>query len=115
VEIGLLIDAYERFGLNAIAQVDLLERVHHNQDLEALSKMSFTIMQAVFRKIEGRYNRAILEEVNKSMKLIHYEQGSYFLDVAEVAELERPPMLEVPDYCRSHGRAAHGLEENTKS
>jgi len=29
VEIGLLIDMLEKFGLNAIAQVDLEERIHH--------------------------------------------------------------------------------------
>lgn len=27
------IDIFDRFGLEGIAQVDLLERVHHNQDL----------------------------------------------------------------------------------
>jgi len=54
VETGLLIDIYERYGLGAIAQVDLLERIHHNQPLEALSKMSFAIIQAVMRKLESR-------------------------------------------------------------
>ncbi len=98
VEIGLLIDVFEKFGLSAIAQVDLLERVHHNQSLEALSKMSFTILQAVLRKLENRYNRSILEEVNKSMKLIRYDEGGYSLDVAEVAERERPPMISVDAY-----------------
>ncbi len=98
VEIGLLIDIFERFGLESIAQVDLLERVHHNQSLEALSKMSFTILQAVIRKLERRIGRDMLQEVNKSMKLIRFEEGSYFLEVQEVAEHERPPMLEIEAY-----------------
>ncbi|HEY9088376.1 MAG TPA: glucosyl-3-phosphoglycerate synthase, partial [Anaerolineaceae bacterium] len=98
VEIGMLIDIFDKFGLSAIAQVDLLERVHHNQSLEALSKMSFTILQAVLRKLERRYNRSILEEVNKSMKLIRYEEGGYYLDVEEVAERERPPMITLTEY-----------------
>jgi hypothetical protein len=50
VEIGLLIDILECCGLSAIAQVDLHERVHHNQPLESLSKMSFAIIQAVIQK-----------------------------------------------------------------
>jgi glucosyl-3-phosphoglycerate synthase len=100
VEIGLLIEMFEKFGLSAIAQVDLLERVHHNQSLEALSKMSFTILQAVLRKLERRYNRPILEEINKSMKLIRYEEGGYYLDVEEVAERERPPMNSLEEYTR---------------
>ena len=35
VEIGMLIDTLEMGGLGAIAQVDLQERIHHNQPLEA--------------------------------------------------------------------------------
>jgi glucosyl-3-phosphoglycerate synthase len=98
VETGLLIDIFERYGLRAIAQVDLLERVHHNQDLEALGKMSFAIIQTVLRKLEKRYERAIIEDVNKTMKLIRYANGGYFLDVEEIAERERPPMITIPAY-----------------
>jgi len=98
VETGLLIDIYERYGLNAIAQVDLLERIHHNQKLEALSKMSFAIIQTFMRKLEKRFGQAIVEDVNKSMKLIRYTSKGYFLDVEEIAERERPPMIEVQEY-----------------
>jgi glucosyl-3-phosphoglycerate synthase len=98
VEIGLLIDMLERFGLNAIAQVDLQERIHHNQPLEALSKMSFAIIQAVIRKLESRYGQSILENVNRTMKLIRYEQDRFMLDIEEIAELDRPPMIELPEY-----------------
>ncbi len=98
VETGLLIDTFERFGLSAVAQVDLLERIHHNQPLEALSKMSFAIIQSVIRKLEGRMGRAVLDEVNKSMKLIRYQSGDYHLEVEEIAERERPPMKEIPEY-----------------
>ncbi len=98
VETGLLIDIYERYGLNAIAQVDLLERIHHNQSLEALSKMSFAIIQTVMRKLENRIGRVMLEDVNRSMKLIRYNNKGYFLDVEQIAELERPPMIEVQEY-----------------
>ena len=52
--------------------MDLLERIHHNQPLEALSKMSFAIIQAVIRKLERRYGQSILDDVNKTMKLIRY-------------------------------------------
>ena len=98
VETGLLIDVFEHFGLGAIAQVDLLERIHRNQALEALSKMSFAIIQTVLRKLEDRYERSFVEEVNKTMKLIRYKDGEYFLEVEEVAEHERPPMASLPAY-----------------
>lgn len=98
VETGLLIDTFEKFGLSAIAQVDLLERVHHNQPLESLGKMSFAIIQAVIRKLESHYGQGFLEDVNKSMKLIRYEPGRLFLEVEEIAERERPPINSLPEY-----------------
>ncbi|OGO75920.1 MAG: glucosyl-3-phosphoglycerate synthase [Chloroflexi bacterium RIFOXYC12_FULL_59_14] len=98
VETGLLIDIYERYGLNAIAQVDLLERIHHNQRLEALSKMSFAIIQTVIRKLESRFGGAVLEDVNRSMKLIRHGNKGYFLEVEEIAERARPPMIELKEY-----------------
>ncbi len=98
VEIGLLIDIFEKYGLSALAQVDLSERIHHNQPLESLSKMSFAIIQTVVRRLERRYGNNILDDVNKTMKLIRYEQGSLFLEVNEIAEVERPPMTVIPEY-----------------
>jgi nucleotide-binding universal stress UspA family protein len=98
VEIGMLIDVLDKFGLTAIAQVDLQERIHHNQPLEALSKMSFAIIQAVIRKLESRYGQSILENVNTTMKLIRYEQDSFMLEIEEIAERDRPPMIEIPEY-----------------
>ena len=84
--------------MNAIAQVDLLERIHHNQELEALSKMSFAIIQTVLHKLENRYERSIMDDVNKTMKLIRYNDGEYYLDIEEIAEKPRPPMISVPAY-----------------
>lgn len=107
VEIGLLIDIFDKFGLGAIAQVDLMERIHHNQSLEALSKMSFTIIQAVLRKLEKRFHRPILEEVNKTMKMIRLEESGYYLDVEKVTEVERPPMIDIPEYKEWSAKSLH--------
>ncbi len=104
METGLLIDVLERFGLQSIAQVNLLERIHHNQNLEALGKMSFAIIQTVLRKLEPRYERSIIEDVNKSMKLIRYAKGEYSLDVEDVVEHERPPIITLPEYQERHHR-----------
>jgi len=98
VEIGLVIDIFEKFGLSSIAQVDLQERVHHNQPLESLSKMSFAIIQTVVRRIEKRYGMKLLEDVNKTMKLIRYGEQRLLLDVEEIAELERPAMADLEQY-----------------
>lgn len=100
VEIGLLIDIFERYGLAAIGQTDLQERIHHNQSLEALSLMSFAIIQVMVSKLEKRYGREILKDVNKTMKLIRYVDERFFLDVEDLTELERPPMIDLPEYKR---------------
>ncbi len=101
VETGLLIDMAEQFGVGSIAQVDLLERVHRNQELEALSKMSFAIIQVVMRRVERRAGKAILQGVNTTMKIIRRHAGGYYLDVEQVTEDDRPPMVEVDEYVQS--------------
>ena len=60
--------------------------------------MSFAIIQAVLKKLEPRYERSIIEDVNKTMKLIHSSKDGNFLDVVEIAELERPPMITIKEY-----------------
>lgn len=52
VEAGLLIDYVTRFGLDAIAQVDLGARIHRNKEIPALGRMSFEVMQVMIRRAE---------------------------------------------------------------
>ena len=98
VETGLLIDFLGKFGLQSIAQVDLKERVHHNQSLRALSQMSFAIIQVVIARLEQRFNVRLLEEVNKTMNLIRYRPDRFYLEPVEIRERERPPMVSLPEY-----------------
>ncbi|MFC1923157.1 glucosyl-3-phosphoglycerate synthase [Chloroflexota bacterium] len=99
VETGLLIDLLNKYGLEGIAQVDLLERIHHNQPLPSLSKMSFAIMQVVFSRLEERHNVEMLEDTNLTMNLVRFsKRRGYFLDQDEIHEYERPPMESVPEY-----------------
>lgn len=107
VEIGMLVEIFEKYGLSAIAQVDLLKRVHHNQELQALSKMSFVILQAFIRRLEYREKVRILEDVNRTMKLVRHDRRGYYLDVEEVPEFERPPMASLPEYRVTHGLGDH--------
>ncbi len=102
VEIGLLIDILREYGLGAIGQVDLVQRIHHNQPLAALSKMSFAIIQTVFRRLDARDSLERLANVNRSMKLIRHEASRFFLEVAEIAERERPPIASLPEYWAGH-------------
>ena len=111
VETSLLIDAYELGKLSAIGQVNLDERVHRNQPLQNLSKMSFAIIQTMLSKLERRYGVHFLEDINRTMKSIRYDADRFYLEVSEIIEQERPPMAEIPEYRQKfhrHSRTAAG-------
>ncbi len=104
VETGLLIDLLDEYGIHSIAQVDLLERIHHNQPLPSLSKMSFAIIQVVFSRLEKQHNIHILDDPNLTMNLIRYRpRRRYYLDLEEICEGERPPIASIPEYRQGNG------------
>ena len=105
VELGLLLAISEAYGLRAIAQVDLGMRVHRNQTLFDLSKMAFAIIQVALKHLGDRHRIHLLEEVNKTMKLIHYEDERYWIEQKEIEDQERPPMNSVPEYFLARHRA----------
>lgn len=98
VETGLLIDLLGLYGLDALAQTNLQERVHHNQPLINLSKMSFAILQVFIARIENHYDVQLLDRANRSMKLIIQTPERFALDVQEIGDTERPPMVTIPAY-----------------
>jgi glycosyltransferase involved in cell wall biosynthesis len=105
VETGLLLDILDDFGLQAVAQVDLLERIHHNQPLPSLSKMSFTIIQVFMKRLSKRHSIRLLEDANLTINLPRYTPNRFFLETEELQERERPPMISIPEY-----RDLRGLE-----
>ena len=54
VEIAMLIDLLDLVGLDALAQVDLGERLHRHQDTEALGRMSAQIMVTAWSRLHRR-------------------------------------------------------------
>ncbi len=98
VEIGLLIDILEAHGLSAIGQVDLERRIHRNQPLPNLSQMAFVILQGTIRKLEERHRLELLTEVGRGMKLINTGKDHFNLEVLEIGDEIRPPMISIPAY-----------------
>jgi glucosyl-3-phosphoglycerate synthase len=96
VEIGHLIDILERFGLDRIGQVDLGTRIHRNRELGALSLMAFAIIQVVMARVGDRAGYPLRGQMNTAMKLIRTAPPA--LDVRELREHERPPIVTVPAY-----------------
>jgi glucosyl-3-phosphoglycerate synthase len=80
VDLGLLIDVSERYGIGSIAQVDLGERVHRNRTLDELSPQALAIMQTVFVK-------AGLDGIGVASTLMR--PG---LDPLTMVHSERPPL-----------------------
>ncbi|MBI2324376.1 MAG: glucosyl-3-phosphoglycerate synthase [Chloroflexi bacterium] len=104
VETGLLIDTLQRAGLGAIAQVDMKQRIHRNQDLYALSKQAFEILQVATRRVGEARGERLWEDANATMKLIRPQNGGFRLDLHDIVSVERPPMVTIPEY-----RAKRGL------
>lgn len=105
VEMGHLIDLCEILGLDGLGQVDLDIRIHRNQQLEGLSKMSFTILQAVMKRLEERQRVRLFAEVGATLKLPRTTVGQLSLEVIDLADAERPPMARIPEYGEMHGSA----------
>jgi glucosyl-3-phosphoglycerate synthase len=98
VEIGHLVDIAERVGVEGLGQVDLERRVHRNQELEGLSRMSFVILQAAMKRLEERRKVRLFAELGSTMKLPRSGRGRLSLEVIELADQERPPMNRIPEY-----------------
>lgn len=100
VETGLLIDILNRFGLDCVAQVNLESRIHTNQSLKALGRMSFGVMQAAFLRLESNDKIELKTEMNRVMNLIKQtaESNDYYLEEREIKVIERPPMKGIEEY-----------------
>jgi glucosyl-3-phosphoglycerate synthase len=108
VEIGHLIDIAERAGLEALGQVDLERRIHRNQELEGLSRMSFVIIQAVMKRLEERRRARLFAEMGSTMKLPRSGADRLGLEIIELADRERPPMIRIPEYLEKRAERSGG-------
>ena len=98
VEIGHLIDATERVGIEELGQVDLERRIHRNQELEGLSRMSFRHPPGGDEAPRGTAQGRLFAELGSTMKLPRSGKGRLSLEVIELADQERPPMIRIPEY-----------------
>jgi len=60
--------------------------------------MAFAILQVALKRLGDRHRMHLLEEVNRSMKLIHYDNDRFFLELKDITDQERPAMASVPEY-----------------
>lgn len=109
VEIGMLIDIFERFSLGSIAQVNVIRRVHRNHPLQELSKMSFGIMQAVFKKLQQYGKLEVTTELSRVYNKVAFFQKECVVTKSSIVEKMRPPMTDIIEY-----RKKFKIEEKVK-
>ncbi len=100
IETSMILDIYEKWGLDVIAQVDLEKRVHRNQNTKALGRMAFAILKTFLNRLE---KLGLLDNKKKmfdDMIQFKLDKDKYLPDVYPFTELERPPMIEIPEYCK---------------
>jgi glucosyl-3-phosphoglycerate synthase len=106
VESGLLLDISSRYGMDAIAQVDMEVRIHNNQQIDALSKMSFGILQALFKRLADDGKVDVRTDPRTVYNMIRHGEDGYTLEGVEVSVVERPPMTSIPEYAEARKRQA---------
>lgn len=97
VDLLLLIDVVERFGLDAVAQVDLGSRVHRNRPVDALGRMSFEIMWAFFDRLESSGRLKVAGELPDLLAQFTDLHGRYIPEFSAHPRATRPPMITVSE------------------
>jgi glucosyl-3-phosphoglycerate synthase len=85
VEIGILIDTYDRFGLGAIAQVNLGVRTHRNRPLSELGPMSRQIIATLL-------TRCGITDSGAGLTQFIPDGDGYLTRASTVSLDDRPPM-----------------------
>ena len=85
VEIGILIDTYDMFGLEAIAQVNLGVRTHRNRPLSELGPMSRQIIATLL-------TRCGIPDSGVGLTQFLPDADGYLTRTSTVSLADRPPM-----------------------
>jgi glucosyl-3-phosphoglycerate synthase len=88
VEIGLLLDTFERMGIDGLAQVNLGVRKHRNRSLVQLGAMARQILAAAL----GRLG---VPDAGRPLVQFLQVDGEWLPNPTPVAVFDRPPMREV--------------------
>ncbi len=114
VEVGMLMDALQLVGLDAIAQVDLGNRSHQHQDTAALGRMAAQVLATVLSRTPPVHDRAAPTGRLTQFVRAHDPGGvgapglaaSWEAVERDVSVHERPPMITVPGYAATRAALA---------
>lgn len=91
VEFALLVDIADRFGVDAIGQVDLGARLHSHQPLAALGRMAAEILRVAAARLstEGRLTGEVGDLLLQTER---DATGRLRLERTQLGVRERPPL-----------------------
>ncbi|WP_326846533.1 glucosyl-3-phosphoglycerate synthase [Streptomyces kaniharaensis] len=114
VELGLLVDALEATGLDALAQVDVGVRHHHHQDSQALGRMAATIYRTALERLDRTHRlkasadlvRPLLTQFTRAPETLPRPSAGgtpvFTAHTHPVTAVERPPIHTIPEYATRH-------------
>jgi nucleotide-binding universal stress UspA family protein len=86
--LGLLIDAYAKYGLHAIAQTALEERIARPLDLAGASRLSFSAAQVVALRAEALHDASGGERLPGRFHVISQRGDRFDIDGLDVREVD---------------------------
>lgn len=97
VEIGLLLDAHERYGLDGLAQVNLGVRKHRHRELLELGVMARQILSAALTRCSSSAEFAGTDQDAAHVAFTQFLQadGAWLPQEHEVMIADRPPLREL--------------------
>jgi len=98
VETSMILDIYDKWGLDVFAQVDLDRRIHRNQDTRALGKMAFVILLTFINRKRKLGMVDYKDEIFREMIQFNLVKDEYERDIFKIEGHERPPIIEIPEY-----------------
>lgn len=98
VELGHLVDIVETEGVGALAQVDLDMRIHRNQSVKSLGKMSFGILNTLHARLDKYGKARLFAKAGVDHLSLAWNGKEHKLVKTAISPEERPPILEIPEY-----------------
>ncbi len=103
VETSMILDIYQKWGMEVMAQVDLEKRVHRNQDTKALGRMAFAIMKTFIKRKISRGLIHLEQELFDEMIQYRLVKENFEANITRLEDYERPPMVTIPEYLQIRG------------
>ncbi|NCC52341.1 MAG: glucosyl-3-phosphoglycerate synthase [Spartobacteria bacterium] len=103
VETSHIIDVYHKWGLSALGQTDLDQRVHRNQATRDLGKMAFGILQTFLSRVQKLGIVPQLPELHTVLRQFQVNDKQFEQLEHHILEEERPPMITIPAYRKKRG------------